>query len=46
MLPLEAIAVLGLIYLLFMYGMLRATRVEKRERERRRAWDLPTQTIP
>jgi len=46
MLPLEAIAVLGILYCFFMYGTLRATRAEKRERERRRAWELPTRVTP
>lgn len=46
MLTLEAIAVLGFIYLFFMYAMLRATRVEERERERRRVRELPSKAIP
>jgi len=43
MLTLEAITVLGLTYLFFMYAMLRATRVE--ERELRRDQELPTKPI-
>jgi hypothetical protein len=33
MLTLEAIAVLGLVYIFFMYATLRATRVEEKERK-------------
>jgi threonine/homoserine/homoserine lactone efflux protein len=46
MLSLEAIAVLGFLYLFFMYAMLRATRVEEREREPRQVRELPTKAIP
>jgi hypothetical protein len=46
MLSLEAIGVLGILYSFFMYGTLRATRAEKRERERRRVWQLPTRVTP
>ena len=45
MLPLEAIGVLGFIYLFFMYAMLRATRVEEKEKERRRVQELPTKAV-
>jgi hypothetical protein len=44
MLTLEAMVLSGSIYLFFTYAMLKAMRVE--ERERRRFRELPTKAIP